>query len=111
MVGLIINYRMIFPAESELGNDDEALSSVCPTWTKFLALTDLLDYSLSEVAEWLPRYIEVDFAIINLHFSNGYDIHCILCRYYYLFFILSLSLSYIFIFDCFQKKILELHCG
>ena len=25
------------------------------SWVKFLALTDLLEFSLSDVAEWLPR--------------------------------------------------------
>jgi hypothetical protein len=44
--------RLIFPTE---GKDDEAMQRVCGSWRKFQALTDLLEYSLSEVAEWLPR--------------------------------------------------------
>jgi hypothetical protein len=44
--------RLVFPDESK---DDESLCRICASWRKFLALTDLLEYSLSEVAEWLPR--------------------------------------------------------
>ena len=44
--------RIVFPAGA---TDDEAMGKVVPSWGKFCALTDLLEYSLSEVAEWLPR--------------------------------------------------------
>ena len=44
--------RLLLPQESK---DEEQLSRICPSWRKFCALTDLLEYSLSEVAEWLPR--------------------------------------------------------
>ena len=44
--------RLLLPQESK---DEEQLSRICPSWWKFCALTDLLEYSLSEVAEWLPR--------------------------------------------------------
>lgn len=37
------------------GSDEENLSKIAGSWSKFCALTDLLEYSLSEVAEWLPR--------------------------------------------------------
>ena len=37
------------------GADDNALGKISASWSKFSALTDLLEYSLSEVAEWLPR--------------------------------------------------------
>eukprot|EP00596_Hydrurales_sp_CCMP1899_P008559 CAMPEP_0119049468 /NCGR_PEP_ID=MMETSP1177-20130426/64842_1 /TAXON_ID=2985 /ORGANISM="Ochromonas sp, Strain CCMP1899" /LENGTH=658 /DNA_ID=CAMNT_0007026749 /DNA_START=596 /DNA_END=2572 /DNA_ORIENTATION=- len=37
------------------GSDNEAVCKIVPSWSKFCALTDLLEYSLSEVAEWLPR--------------------------------------------------------
>ena len=37
------------------GSDDEAVCKIVSSWSKFCALTDLLEYSLSEVAEWLPR--------------------------------------------------------
>jgi len=44
--------RLIFPAEA---TNDDSMQRICTSWKKFLALTDLLEYSLSEVAEWLPR--------------------------------------------------------
>ena len=46
-------HRLIFPSGE--GKDDDSLQRVCGSWRKFLALTDLLEFSLSEVAEWLPR--------------------------------------------------------
>ena len=46
--------RLVFPS-AEGGSDNEALQRVCGSWVKFLALTDLLEFSLSDVAEWLPR--------------------------------------------------------
>ncbi len=33
----------------------EALQTVCPSWSKFAALTDLLEFSLSDIVEWLPH--------------------------------------------------------
>lgn len=48
-VGCII-CRTLFPAK-----DDESINRVCASWKKFLALTDLLEYSLNELADWLPR--------------------------------------------------------
>ena len=42
----------MLPQESK---DDDQLGRICPSFNKFIALTDLLEYSLSEVAEWLPR--------------------------------------------------------
>jgi hypothetical protein len=44
--------RLVFP-----GNDsaDDGLQRVCGSWRKFLAITDLLECSLSDVADWLPR--------------------------------------------------------
>lgn len=45
--------RMVFPTGED--KDDEGLQRVCTNWRKFLALTDLLEYSLSDVAEYLPR--------------------------------------------------------
>jgi hypothetical protein len=35
--------------------EDDGLGKAAASWSKFCALTDLLEYSLSEVAEWLPR--------------------------------------------------------
>ena len=48
-----LHNRLIFPSGE--GRDEEALARVCASWRKFLALTDLLEYSLTDVAEWLPR--------------------------------------------------------
>lgn len=45
--------RLIFPSGE--GRDDEQLVRACGVWRKFTALTDLLEYSLADVAEWLPR--------------------------------------------------------
>lgn len=52
--------RAVFPGSAELregdrGTEDDDLQRVCGCWRKFLALTDLLEYSLSDVADWLPR--------------------------------------------------------
>mmetsp|Transcript_21014 Transcript_21014/g.30337 ORF Transcript_21014/g.30337 Transcript_21014/m.30337 type:complete len:765 (+) Transcript_21014:80-2374(+) len=35
--------------------DDESLLTLVGSWGKFCALSDLLEFSLSEIAEWLPR--------------------------------------------------------
>ena len=35
--------------------DDEAMSKLSASWTKFCALTDLLEYSLSEISEMLSK--------------------------------------------------------
>ena len=48
-----LHTRLIFPSGE--GRDEEALARVCASWRKFLALADLLEYSLTDVAEWLPR--------------------------------------------------------
>jgi hypothetical protein len=32
----------------------ESVTHLCPSWWKFIALTDLLEYSLSEIAQQLP---------------------------------------------------------
>ena len=48
-------HRLLFPSTSDNKDDDEGLQRVCGSWHKFQALTDLLEFSLSEVAEWLPR--------------------------------------------------------
>jgi hypothetical protein len=36
-------------------SDDARMADVCPSWRKFVSLGDLLEYSLNEVAEWLPK--------------------------------------------------------
>ena len=36
-------------------SSDDAVSKLVASWGKFLALIDLLEYSLSDVAEWLPK--------------------------------------------------------
>ena len=36
-------------------NYDEKIASVCSSWRKFEAMSGLLEYSLSEIAEQLPR--------------------------------------------------------
>jgi len=48
----IARAKLLLPHESK---DEDQLSRICPSFNKFCALTDLLEYSLSEVAEWLPR--------------------------------------------------------
>lgn len=48
----LLNSKNLFLNE---GKDIEILQKNCFSWNKFVALSDLLDYSLSEVAEWLPR--------------------------------------------------------
>ncbi|CAE7623554.1 Zw10, partial [Symbiodinium microadriaticum] len=37
------------------GGTDQRMTSLVGSWGKFCALTDLLEYSLSDIAEWLPR--------------------------------------------------------
>lgn len=44
--------RFIFPSGS---SSEEYMQKLAVSWNKFCALTDLLEYSLSEIAEWLPR--------------------------------------------------------
>lgn len=34
---------------------DGAITKAVVSWSKFEVLADLLEYSLSEVAEWLPK--------------------------------------------------------
>ena len=38
-------------------SSEDALNREVASWGKFLALTDLLEYSLSDVAEWLPKCV------------------------------------------------------
>ena len=40
---------------SRSAQQDDGLVRVCGSWRKFLALTDLLEYTLADVAEQLPR--------------------------------------------------------
>lgn len=48
--------RSIFPGPThESAADDKKLVALCASWGKFCALGDLMEYNLSEVAEWLPR--------------------------------------------------------
>jgi len=54
---LFFFFRLIFPSGE--GREEEALARVCASWRKFLALTDLLEYTLTDVAEWLPRKFAV----------------------------------------------------
>jgi hypothetical protein len=44
--------RSLFLSDKD---DDDALCRLVVSWKKFCALTDLLVYNLSEVAEWLPK--------------------------------------------------------
>lgn len=37
------------------GNSNPTLHALIPSWNKFCVLTELLDFSISEVTEWLPR--------------------------------------------------------
>jgi hypothetical protein len=41
--------------DRECQDSDNGMRKYSASWTKFCALTDLLEYSASEVAEWLPR--------------------------------------------------------
>lgn len=50
--------RVLFPLENK---DDDGLQRVCSSWKKFLALTDILEYSLNEVTDWLPRKKFISF--------------------------------------------------
>jgi hypothetical protein len=34
---------------------EEFMNRTVGSWSKFCAMTDLLEYSLSDIAEWLPR--------------------------------------------------------
>ena len=48
----------LFQSIGDVNQEDNRmtlLETVCPSWKKFLALTDLFEYSLSEVGEWLPK--------------------------------------------------------
>lgn len=40
---------------SQLLHERESLSEYVPSWQKFVTLSDLMEYSLSEIAELLPR--------------------------------------------------------
>ncbi len=42
----------MFPSEFR---SEDSVQGFAPSWKKFLALTELLEYSLGDVAEWLPR--------------------------------------------------------
>jgi hypothetical protein len=44
----------------------QGLGRVVPCWTKFSALTDLLGYSVNEIAEWMPRLKFADFTAQEL---------------------------------------------
>lgn len=53
------------PCRTLLPNDDtnseQHWRSVCPSWEKFLALTDLLEYNLNDIADGLSRKKFVSF--------------------------------------------------
>ena len=38
-----------------LQTQEEKIVKVCASWKKFLALTDLLEYNLTDIADQLPR--------------------------------------------------------
>jgi len=44
--------RSLLPSEDNTG---EQLRTVCPSWNKFTALTDLLEYNLNDIADGLSR--------------------------------------------------------
>jgi len=44
----------------------QGVARVVPCWTKFSALTDLLGYSVNEIAEWMPRLKFADFTAQEL---------------------------------------------
>ena len=52
---LIQHVKNIFPLNHASDEDHKLFLKAVPSWDKFCGMTDLLVYSLSEVAEWLPR--------------------------------------------------------
>jgi uncharacterized protein YoaH (UPF0181 family) len=54
--------QQVFPARATGGVSSESeirsAATECASWRKFCALADLLEYSLSEIAEQLPRYVQ-----------------------------------------------------
>lgn len=58
---IVVNYflfsiRAFLPAEdADTTTNASAKVAVCPSWEKFVALTDLLDYNLNDIADGLSR--------------------------------------------------------
>lgn len=49
-------FRKLNKCKDVLLNTEESnINNMIPSYNKFCVLTDLLDYSISEVMEWLPR--------------------------------------------------------
>lgn len=51
--------RTVIYNEQSTDSKDEDKMAVA-SWSKFAALTDLLEYSLSDIADWLPRLVSVN---------------------------------------------------
>jgi hypothetical protein len=58
--------------------DESRLSSLVGSWGKFCALTDLLEFSLSDISEWLPRCVHLSSStsdvFVCLHCFQYHDI-------------------------------------
>ena len=61
-------YRILMKTKDLLADSssEESIVRVIPSWSKFVTLTDLLDYSISEVIEWLPRKKFASFTSFEL---------------------------------------------
>ena len=50
-----INRILLTAQYAFIDTTEENLNAMVPSWNKFNVLTELLDFSISEVTEWLPR--------------------------------------------------------
>ena len=50
-----INRILLTAKYAFIDTSEDNVTAMVPSWNKFSVLTELLDYSISEVTEWLPR--------------------------------------------------------
>jgi hypothetical protein len=64
--------EVAFTRSADNEEADAYASLTLGAWSKFTALTDLLEYSLADIADWLPRYVD-HVAVLQTLIGNSSD--------------------------------------
>lgn len=62
---LFFKNRNAFPEDMQT---DSELRKIVISWDKFVALADLLEYTLSDIAEALPKFVTLLFHLLYYYF-------------------------------------------
>lgn len=60
----VANCRMLLPAEDAASNI--SIRTVCPSWRKFAALSDLFEFNLNDIADGLSKKKFTDFTTAEM---------------------------------------------